>query len=315
MRCATHPWKEAKGYCSVCGAFGCEDCIHEHEGALYCRKHYRPIAQKLEEERKQQEVRKRYDRKRQRLVVRYKDKRRERGVCFALNPKESGFHLDLVDNEGVPQNKSVSVEFRELKAVFFVKSFDGNIDSHAVSPEWQPEGKEIVVKFTDGEVIRGFSLRAYRDEDERFYVIPADPRSNNISVLVERSAVEQVYTPEEYEQERLEKAREQYKAGAAEDLSQEETMADFQFQSKHYEAALKLYQQALKTHPQSHRIRKKMLVSQYNVGVQHIKRREYDKALAYMDEVLRLDPQNPHAMKKAMQLRRIMEKMKRAKGT
>ncbi len=313
MKCPNHSKNEVTGYCSVCGDLGCRECLTEHEGNLLCRKHYRPIAKKLEDEKKQFERRKRFAR--QRLVVRYKDKRRERGVSFNLSPQDEGFNLDLVDDAGKLTGESHYVNFDELKAVFYVKSFDGRFDKSTVYKEWIPEGKEMVVKFQDGEVIRGFSLHLYRGDEPRFYLIPNDPESNNISILVERSAVEAVYLPEEYEAERARRKEERKKAGddVAEDLSQEETTGDFYFDTRNYTAALQQYESAARKYPMSRRLRKKLLVTRYNVGVHHIKRHEYEKALECMEAVLKADPQNSHAMKKATQLRRVMNKMNRAK--
>ncbi len=310
MKCPNHPRNEATGYCSVCGAFGCPECLHEHESRVLCRKHYRPIAQKIEGQKKRERLRKKYAR--QRLVVRYKEGRVKRGMCFALNPQDVEFHLDVVGDAGVPTGESALVRFEDLKAVFYVKSFDGKFNKTAVQQEWMPEGGELVVKFKDGEVIRGISLHRYRGDEPRFYVIPKDPKSNNISILVEASAVERVYRPEEYEAQRARQREERKDREVAQDLSREETMGDFYFETRNYTAALRQYEAAAKKHPKTRRIRKKLLVAQYDVGVQHIKRREYEEALACMEEVLKTDPHNSHAVKKARQLRRIIAKPKRA---
>jgi len=82
MRCPNHPQNEATGYCSVCGDFGCQECLTLHEGNLLCERHYRPIARKVEEEKRQDQIRKQHPR--QRLVVRYQDGRRDYGVSFAM---------------------------------------------------------------------------------------------------------------------------------------------------------------------------------------------------------------------------------------
>ena len=173
MKCSHHPNNEIVGYCCVCGELGCEECISEHEGQLYCRKHYRPIQRQLEEERKHEAQRKKLVR--QRLVVRYKDGRVQHGVCFALNPKDSGFHLDLVDDNFAPMGESEAVRFSDVKAVFFVKSFDGKFDKNLRYRDWTPEGNDLVVEFDDSEVIRGRTLHRYSADDPRFFLIPDDP--------------------------------------------------------------------------------------------------------------------------------------------
>lgn len=306
MHCPNHHHNEATGYCSICGTFGCDECMTEHEGQLLCPRHYRPIAKKLEEERKHERQRKKHAR--QRLVVRYKDGHMEYGVALALNPRERGFHLERVDERGIATSETVQVRFSELKALFYVKSFDGKFDRSQRFREWTPEGSELVVRFKDAEVIRGYSLRSYDPADEHFYLIPKDEKSNNISVLVEASAVERVCTPEEFEKT-LKKEREalkQQEGGTT--LTQEETMGDFYFETRNYPLALEQYEIALKHAPKSYRLRKKILSVQYNLGIQHIKQREYPKALAKMEQVLSVYPENKHARKKAAQLRRIIEK-------
>lgn len=310
MNCSHHPQNEIIGYCSVCGNFGCSECLTVHDGSLYCRKHYRPFAQQLEEEKKREEHRKKPTR--QRLVVRYADGRVDYGVCFALNPKDRGFHLDRVTQDGAALGEAVDVRFSDLKAVFYVKSFDGKFDKSLRYKEWIPEGKELVVEFKDGEVIRGTALRSYDMEEPRFYLIPEDPKSNNISLLIEGHAIEGLYTPEEHKAKRQQEKEERKKRRVATDLSQEETMGDFYFETRNYVAALEQYELAAKKVEHSHRLWKKTVYTRYNIGVQHVKHREYSQALACMQAVLKADPDNAHAKKKVVQLRRIIDKMARA---
>lgn len=313
MNCPNHPRNEATGYCSVCAAFGCPECLFEHEGNTLCQKHYRPIAEKLDEERKHS--RERQKPSRQRLVVRYQNKTIERGACFALNPQDPGFHLDIVGPDGIPVGKSKFIDFRDLKAVFYVKSFDGKFDKSVVYREWAPEGAELVVEFKDGEVIQGFSMRRYRGDEPRFYLIPKDPSGNNISILVEASAVQRVCTPQEYAASKaLAREQKKEKRELAEDLSQEETMGDFFFETRNYTGALQQYELAAKKFPDVNRIKKKMLVTQYDIGVQHIKRRNYTDALSCMEAILKVDPRNPHALKKAKQLRHVLDKTGKSGG-
>jgi len=262
---------------------------------------------KTDEERKQREVRQRHTR--QRLVVRYADGHTEYGMCFALNPHDSGFHLDLADAEGVSLNQTKAVRFSELKAVFYVKTFDGKFDKNQRYQDWEPEGEECVVVFRDGETLRGRSLHRYDPDERRFYLIPHDAKTNNLCVLVERAAAEGVYSTKEYASRQAAASEERRKGGdAATALSQEETLGDFYFETRNYPAALEQYTTALKRDPLSKRLRKKMLFATYNNGIQHIKRHEYPEALACMETVLKSDPQNHHALKKAAQLRRIMQK-------
>lgn len=261
--------------------------------------------QKELEVRRAEQQRKRQTR--QRLVVRFKDGRTEYGVCFALNPRDSGFHLDKVDKSGITTGNTIQVRYADLKAVFYVKSFDGKYDKNQRYREWAPEGNELVVEFNDGEIIRGATMQRYDPDDPRFYLVPQDPTTNNISILIERSAVKRIMTPEEYEASRTQR-HEERKAGEKTELTQEETMGDFYFETRNYPAALEQYQIALKKNPQSGRLRKKMMASQFNIGVQFIKRRDYAQALECMQKVLHMDPMNEHARKKVHQLKKILER-------
>ena len=306
MQCPNHPRNGATGYCSVCAAFGCHECLTEHEGQLFCRRHARVIAKEVEERKKTETRRKQA---RQRLAVRFKDGRTLFGMCFALNVNDEGFHLDRVDENGVALGETVQVMFEDLKGVFYVKSFDGKFDKSLRYRDWTPEGSELIVEFADGEKVRGYSLHSYTGRERRFHLIPKDANSNNISIIVERSAVKGVYTPEEYEARKArerEERRQQPDGGA--DLSQEETLGDFYFETRNYDGALEQYRLGLKKNPQSRRLHKKVILAAYNVGVQFIKRREYPRALACMEGILKMDPGNGHAHKKAIQLRRIIEK-------
>lgn len=261
--------------------------------------------QDKEEERKERHAKKAHPR--QRLVVRFKDGRTVYGVCFALNPKEPSFYLDIMDSAGISTGKTEQIDYADIKAVFYVKSFDGKFDKHTAYRDWTPEGTDVVVEFEDGETVEGSTLHRYTGSEPRFYVIPKDTKGNNISILVEKSAVASMSTPQEY-RARKEAEKEEKKQDASVDLSQEETMGDFYFETRNYPDALEQFNGALKKFPQSHRLRRKILVCKYNIGVQFIKRREYTKALDAMQEVLKLDPRNEHAKKKTHQLRKIIER-------
>ena len=314
MKCPNHLRTEAAGYCCVCGTFFCEACLTRHEGQVYCKRHYKPIAQKMERAQKHEEVKKRHGR--HNLVVRYVDGRIEKGICFMLNPESSGFTLECVNAQGATLDKTVRIRFSELKALFTVKSFDGKFDKNERYSEYTPGGSNVFVKFKDGEVIEGATLQAYNPDATRFYMIPIDAKSNNITILIEGAAVEAVYTPEEYAQLEAKKPakNEESVAPVTKDttgIGQEESMGDFYFETRTYGTAQEQYLLALRSHPDSQRLKTKVAVASINIGIQHIKKREYPKALACMETALDSDPTNIHAKKKAKQLQKIIEKTER----
>jgi tetratricopeptide (TPR) repeat protein len=247
-------------------------------------------------------------RPRQRLVAHFRDGRVRYGTSLTLNPKEHNFRLEMAEPDGTPKGEAAQIRYSELKAVFYVKSFDGNFDRDEQHREWMPEGNEVVAVFQDGEAIRGSTVHHYDPDEERFYLVPSDPRTNNISILVESKALEGVYAPEEYERIKQEKERQRKQQTPKEELSQDETMGDFYFDTRDYDSALKHYAAATEQFPQSHRLRRKLLAAEYNIGVQHIRRRAYGEALQWMERVLKRDPDNRHALKKKKQLRKILDK-------
>ena len=87
-------------------------------------------------------------------------------------------------------------------------------------------------------------------------------------------------------------------------------MGDFYFETRNYDAALEQYRAAAHNFPASGRIKKKIVLATYNVGVQFIKRHQYPEALGAMEKVLEMDAHNRHATKKIVQLRRILDKQK-----
>jgi len=93
-----------------------------------------------------------------------------------------------------------------MKAVFFVKSFEGDIDyrerkSYGIR---KPAGHRAFVKFKDGECFvgflngkvpweKGFFLsRKESDGMKGFFLLPADEDANNIKVFVISSSVDDV---------------------------------------------------------------------------------------------------------------------------
>ncbi len=86
------------------------------------------------------------------------------------------------------------VNYCDLKAVFYVKNMDGNMDYHdkkefddnSVRKERRAE-----VHFSDGEILRGKVLN-YDSEKKGFFLVPADPDSNDEKVFVILSAVEKI---------------------------------------------------------------------------------------------------------------------------
>lgn len=125
------------------------------------------------------------------VVVRYSNGRVIKGVTKNFLPNKNRFHLSLADK---PSREAVEVFVNDLKAVFIVRDFIGDLsyEERKKRPEMEkPSGRKVEVTFVDGEVLVGSTL-GYDLKRQGFFVFPADPRSNNIRVYAVSSAVREM---------------------------------------------------------------------------------------------------------------------------
>jgi hypothetical protein len=124
------------------------------------------------------------------VAIRYKDGRVLKGTTRDFMPGKPLFHLHADD---LPQ--AVEIKTEELKAVFFVKDFEGRpqYSELKIFPQKLPtsKGRKIAVLFRDGELITGFTL-AYDPGRPGFFMMPADEKCNNERIYVVKSAVKEV---------------------------------------------------------------------------------------------------------------------------
>ncbi len=127
-----------------------------------------------------------------RLVIRYRDGMLLKGTTNNFAPAQSTFHLTPAN--GSRASDSVTVKMDDLKAVFFVQTFEGK-PKYDERKDFQPgdrvTGRKVQVHFRDGEVMTG-SVMDYNPKTTGFFLFPADPASNNQRVFVLNSAVEKV---------------------------------------------------------------------------------------------------------------------------
>jgi hypothetical protein len=116
------------------------------------------------------------------VVLRYLDGRPVRGYCKDFSASHTEFHL--WPSVGAPPSQLMIVPLSRLKAVFFVRDFDGN-PAHVERQTFAtaPHGRKVEITFHDGEVIVGSTLN-YRPEGSGFFLCPADSRSNNVRIFV-----------------------------------------------------------------------------------------------------------------------------------
>ena len=83
----------------------------------------------------------------------------------------------------------MDVQFKTLKAIFFVKEFEGRREHHdAPGVKASAHGRKIEVTFQDGEKMAG-TTEAYNPQKLGFFLFPGDEKSNNARVFVINSNV------------------------------------------------------------------------------------------------------------------------------
>lgn len=110
------------------------------------------------------------------------------------NPESSAvalpksLHLDPIDH-----GRAVSVPVDSLKALFFVKSFNGDpayTETKFFNPEPKIEGLWVHITFEDGETTEGVVHNGVEILNEPGFLLkPPDPQSNNNAVYVMKTAL------------------------------------------------------------------------------------------------------------------------------
>src|SRR5262245_42805911 len=111
-----------------------------------------------------------------RIVARFQDGRVLKGFTADFVPAKDHFHMT---EDGQPAGaKPVQVKVADLKALFFVKTFEGD-PSHQDSndPAIGGPGRRIKVTFKDGETVVG-TTQGYDKTRPGFFVVPVDRTSN-----------------------------------------------------------------------------------------------------------------------------------------
>jgi hypothetical protein len=121
------------------------------------------------------------------VVARFQDGRLLKGTSLDVGPDRPTFHIRP------PKGPVIEVRLRDLKALYFVRSLEGN-PAHEERKSADPldprtRGSRVVgMTFTDGEFLVGLTI-AYPPKRPYFFTVPVDPKSNNLRILVNRDAV------------------------------------------------------------------------------------------------------------------------------
>lgn len=125
-----------------------------------------------------------------RIVVRFQDGRLMKGFTTDFLPTKAYFHITL-EEQGAAA-KPVEVRVPELKAVFFVKTLEGDAQHHKSNePSQNGSGRRLRIVFKDGEVMVG-TTQGYDRSRPGFFVIPVDAGGNNERCFVVAAATSEV---------------------------------------------------------------------------------------------------------------------------
>jgi Family of unknown function (DUF6982) len=120
------------------------------------------------------------------VVVKFKDNSLVKGQTNNFLPNKTFFHLQQI------AGGQIEVHIEDLKAIFFVKNYNGAKDHKKSYDDKVPGGgRKIQVKFLDGEIIVGYTT-GYSPDRPGFYIVPADIKGNNERIFVVKTATEKV---------------------------------------------------------------------------------------------------------------------------
>lgn len=124
----------------------------------------------------------------QKVVAHYRDGRIVKGLTSDFDPARPEF--EVVNGAG----EHTSVALDHLKAVFFVKDLAGDAsydEVKAFAPGAHHVGHRLELQMLDDERIVGAS-DSYHPDHGGFFLVPADPQSNNVRCFVMAAAVKRV---------------------------------------------------------------------------------------------------------------------------
>jgi len=126
------------------------------------------------------------------VVVHYANGKVIKGFTGDFSQNKDLFHLTPAEKTS---SGTVEIFVKRLKAVFMVRDFFGNPQYNERKKYIQgekPSGLKLEVTFADGEVMVGSTQLGYDPKRQGNFIIPADPKSNNIRVFVVFAAAKSV---------------------------------------------------------------------------------------------------------------------------
>jgi len=136
------------------------------------------------------------------VVVRFMDGKIIKGYIDQFDEDSSSITVMEIKTD---EETNISVD--DLKAIFFVRSFEGkrNYNEKKIYGISEKKGYRVFVRFKDAESIvgflsgdvpwdrkKGYYLSKIESDQKGFYILPVDRGSNNIKIFVFLSAIEDV---------------------------------------------------------------------------------------------------------------------------
>jgi hypothetical protein len=122
------------------------------------------------------------------VVARYLDGSTLKGETNDFLPAKALFHVTQ------PGLKPLEVKVADLKALYFVWDLTGD-PHHRKTNKFPDEGaspgRKVKVTFKDGEVMAG-TTQGYAPDRQGFFIVPADPLSNNERCFIVMKATQSV---------------------------------------------------------------------------------------------------------------------------
>jgi hypothetical protein len=122
------------------------------------------------------------------IVIHFADGKIIKGTTADFFPNKDIFHLSNLED-----SKICEINLNSLKALFFVKSFEGDpLYQEKLNIERVGLGKKIRIRFKDGETLVGYT-QGYTPNRMGFIFFPADPDSNNEKAFIINVATDDVH--------------------------------------------------------------------------------------------------------------------------
>lgn len=122
---------------------------------------------------------------RYRIVAHFLSEEIKKGFVFNISPDASILPLMVSRLEF----KNINLDL--VKAIFIVKTFDGNClyqEKKEFNPGKTVYGRKLSVECCDGETFVGYTV-SNPAKKKKFFLIPADPNSNNAKILLNRETI------------------------------------------------------------------------------------------------------------------------------